>query len=70
MAGRRRHGGDATVDLPWWVAVVLAPGSWIGFVHFLPEALTGLPVGGRRLAMIADRLAWAPATAVAPVLRV
>ena len=68
MARRRRRGGSAAVDLPWWVAVFLAAGSWIWIVHFLPDVLTGLPVGGRRLAVVADRLAWAPATAVAAVL--
>ncbi len=66
MARRRRRGGAGAIDLPWWVAVFLAAGSWVGIVHLLPEVLAGLPVGGRRLAVFADRL-WVPATAVAAV---
>ena len=68
MARRRRRGGAGAIDLPWWVAVFLAAGSWVGIVYFLPEVLAGLPIGGRRLAVFADRLAWAPATLLAAVL--
>ena len=64
---RRRSRARAAVHLPWWLAVGLAAGSWFGIVHFLQKALVGLPVGGQRLAGVAERLAWASATAVAAV---
>lgn len=67
MPRRRRSRARAGVDLPWWCAVVLAAVSWIGIVHFLPKVLAGFPVGGRHLAGVADRLAWAPATALTAV---
>lgn len=67
MPRRRRGRARAAVDWPWWLAVVLAAGSWVGIVHFLPKVLSGLPAGGQRLAAVADRLAWLPATALAAV---
>ena len=68
MARRRRQGGRTVFELPWWVAVVLAAGSWIGIVFFLPDAVAGLPIFGRQLGMFLDRLAWVPATVVAAFL--
>ena len=65
----RRKGRSAPVSvLPWWLGVVLAVGSWFGIVLFLPEAVVGLPVAGRRLASVMERIAWVPATVVAALL--
>ena len=45
-----------------------AVGSWFGIVLFLPEAVASLPVAGRRLASVMERIAWVPATVVAALL--
>ena len=68
MARRKGRHAPLKVGLPWWVAVVLAAGSWFGIVHFLPEAVGTLPVVGRRLGLVVERIAWVPATVVAAFL--
>ena len=65
MAGRKRRPALLPAGLPWWLWVVLAAGSWVGIAYVLPDALAGLPVAGRQLGIVTDRLAWAPATAAA-----
>ena len=67
MARRKGRSAPDSV-LPWWLGVVLAVGSWFGIVLFLPEAVASLPVAGRRLAAVMERIAWVPATVVAGLL--
>ena len=67
MAKGKRFPALFQDGLPWWLGVALAAGSWAGIVYFPPEAVAALPVGGRRLAGLVERLAWVPATAVAAV---
>lgn len=70
MARRRRQRGGSAVAVPWWVPVVLGATSWVAIVEVLPMVLAGLPVGGGRLAEVADRLGWAPATGMAALFLV
>ena len=56
MARRKGRPAPLSVGLPWWLGVLLAAGSWLGFVHFLPEAVASMPVVGRRLAGVAERI--------------
>ena len=65
MPGKRNRSVLLSAGLPWWVGVALAAASWVGIAHVLPDVLAGLPVAGRQLGIVMDRLAWAPATAAA-----
>ncbi len=67
MAGRKRRHALLPAGLPWWLWVALAAGSWAGIVVFLHDVVAALPAIGTRLAGVADRLAWVPATVVAAV---
>lgn len=70
MARRQRRSALLPAGLPWWVWVLLAAGSWIGIVFFLADAAAGLPVFGRQLGMLVDRLGWVPASVAAAALLV
>ena len=70
MARRQRRTALLPGGLPKWGWAVLAAGSWIGMVFFLPHVLAELPVVGTHLRVLPHYLGWIAATVVAAALPV
>ena len=68
MARKRSGPALLSAGMPWWVRVALAAGFWVGIVFVLPHGAAELPIVGRHLGIVLERLAWVPATVVAALL--